>query len=395
MTDTKEPEIKTYTKETEIKTDVKTDENMVLQKIDGVYRYCRSEHIQNQMLAEKLMKMYGSSQCLITPSGMAAISCALNGLLNYFSGKDLVNIFYSHELFSATPGLIKSIKESAYMINVLDSASVIQLFTAKGRNQFNILFLESCTNPHGFIFDFSLIPELRKLSKQLFVIVDNTWLSCASFNPLIFGADIVVTSLTKYYSGGNAIGGAVLKNAEYVSSNNNYFDKIIRYSTQNGFHVSPVNAQIILNNITDVETRIAKTSAITKSLIETYSDKIEIIHPLLNSHPSNELAKKYLKYWPSVFVIKVNTSKNKAIGLMSQNSQIEYKTSFGGKDNRFDTYPKIIDGIVHCRFAVGYNDDKDIIKGFDEFVKKLSIQPPNPINENQTNQTKSKKHTKT
>jgi cystathionine beta-lyase/cystathionine gamma-synthase len=61
------------------------------------------------------------------------------------------------------------------------------------------------------MFDTSILEDLKKLSNSLIFIVDNTWLSIASYNPFDYGADFCVISLTKYYSGGLAIAGTVFE----------------------------------------------------------------------------------------------------------------------------------------------------------------------------------------
>jgi cystathionine beta-lyase/cystathionine gamma-synthase len=353
------------------------DEEMVIQKINGTYKYCRSLHAQNQALSNKLMTLYESSQCLITPSGMAAISTCMNGLANYCFDKNFY-IYASNELYCDTPNLLDSIAflhkncKQLIKIDVTKSSEIVSMFTQKytenkDENYINILFIESCTNPRGYIFDFSLIQTLKDRSKKLIVVVDNTWLTSVSFNPLKHGADIVVTSLTKYYGAGNAIAGAV------TTSNNEYFKEIVGFSCLNGMHVSPLNCQIISNNMTTLENRIAISSNKTKTIIEKYASRIPIIHPMLENHPSNNLAKMYLKYWPSVLVFKAQISKNEAIKAMSNNNHIEYKTSFGSNKSRFDTYPKLIDGFTHCRLAIGYaNDDSEhLMNGIEDFVTNV------------------------
>jgi cystathionine beta-lyase/cystathionine gamma-synthase len=77
----------------------------------------------------------------------------------------------------------------------------------------------------------------------LYVVVDNTWLTEVVFNPFALDVDFVVMSLTKYYSGGNAIAGAV------VSNNENVIDKIIESNICNGFHISPYTCKVINANI--------------------------------------------------------------------------------------------------------------------------------------------------
>ena len=215
--------------------------------------------------------------------------------------------------------------------------------------------------------------------------MDNTWLSAVSFNPFNHGVDITLSSLTKYYSGGNAIGGAI------TTSNNDYFEKIVRFSKQNGMHVSPVNAQIISNNIDHLESRIKASSQLTEMIVKKYADCLSIDHPLLENHPSHEMAKKYLKYYPSVFVMQIPASKTKSIWSMKNSGVIEYKTSFGGEHTRFDTYPKTVNNlnngrmiqsiaVTHCRMALGYNDTvEDVIKGIDQFIANIGISTNNTV----------------
>ena len=70
--------------------------------------------------------------------------------------------------------------------------------------------MESCSNPTGKMVKWEKIKEFKNKFKNLTVIVDNSWLSCYIFNPFLFDVDVVLNSLTKYYSGGTAICGAIL-----------------------------------------------------------------------------------------------------------------------------------------------------------------------------------------
>ena len=99
-------------------------------------------------------------------------------------------------------------------------------------------------------------------SKQLYVIADNTWLSSAIFNPLYHNADIAVTSLTKYYSAGSCICGAIL------TRNNNLYDHMMVFIKRNGLHVSPLNCQLVSTQIVSLKDRIEKSSATTIKVVK-------------------------------------------------------------------------------------------------------------------------------
>merc|ERR1712048_568980 len=102
-----------------------------------------------------------------------------------------------------------------------------------------------------------------------------------------------------------------------------------------------------------------------------------INYPLLQDHQSCELAKKYWKndgkYGPSVLLMKLGLkAKNNddAWEWMRQQKEIEIKTSFGGADTRFDSWPKVKNDGVWIRLAIGYNDANETI----DALKKNVIQ---------------------
>ena len=72
---------------------------------------------------------------------------------------------------------------------------IILSLIEQNKNCNNIIFIESASNPNGDIFDYSIIPKLRKICKTLTIIVDNTWLTHVIYNPLNNNADIVVAML--------------------------------------------------------------------------------------------------------------------------------------------------------------------------------------------------------
>jgi len=219
---------------------------------------------------------YNAVNCAISPSGMCAISTILNCL-----PKEKLNIIYGSELYTDTPRLIKFVAEmrgniSLFEIDVTDDASILKLFENELRNNANVLFTESCSNPNGYMLNPDIIPNLRKLSSDLIYIVDNTWLTSAIYNPFEHYADYVITSLSKYYGSGSAMAGAILTNKN--------IENIYQWISFNGLHVSPYNAKLILENIDSIDKRIEASSRMTLKIIDTLKNSTKISHPSLNDH---------------------------------------------------------------------------------------------------------------
>jgi cystathionine beta-lyase/cystathionine gamma-synthase len=319
-------------------------------------------------LAEILEKRYMAKKAFITSSGMNAISTIINALFNMsgFSKPDL--ILYSSELYCDTPFLIMStsklhnVKCESFDINNQKTILSIDI-----QNKNVILFSEACSNPNGILFDYSIIDDLKKKCNSLITVIDNTWLSSAIHNPLSLGADYVVTSLTKYYSAGNVIAGAIISNFD---DNINIMDWI----SWNGLHVSEPVIQIIIDNIKTLDERVKKSSDLTVKIIDylmntqnmTLKNKIMIRHPVINSQNK-------LSLYPSVFTVKLlNASKNKVIKII-KNSKIEYKTSFGSSKSRIDSYPVKLDDGMLIRLSIGYEDTyENFTKCFDEILDELN-----------------------
>ena len=77
------------------------------------------------------------------------------------------------------------------------------------------IFCESIGNPAGNIVDIEALADMAH-ERGVPLIVDNTVATPALIKPLVWGADIVVDSLTKYMGGhGNSLGGVIVDGGEF------------------------------------------------------------------------------------------------------------------------------------------------------------------------------------
>ena len=314
---------------------------------------------------------YGCDLCEITTSGSDAIYTIMNVIFihNLF---EKFNIMLSNQVYSSTPKIIKYICDTyspsciIHPFDVENSSEILELFNTC-KNQNNILFIESCSNSFGKIFDFELIPILKKISNKFYAIVDNTWLTEIIFNPFIFEIDFVVISLTKYYSAGNAIAGAILTKSSELS--NPIMSKIITHRKFSGSHISPYTCDIIINKMSNIVSRINKTSKFVIKWFEycnsnKHRNLNSIIHPYFENHSSHNLMKKYFKQEkiPSVFLITIKKStRSKIFKNIKKCIIFDCKTSFGADHSRFDPFCFNIDDLSYIRVSIGYNDDLNII----------------------------------
>lgn len=302
--------------------------------------YGRHSHNYQADLEAEIGRRYGQTAVQVTPSGMSAISCVFHSFLDQFPNGE---IWYCDELYYETTLLIESLKCGKHQCRDLDEID------AEGKDI--LIFFESCSNPHGRIPNYKCIEQIREKNNYVAFIIDNTWLTSAMFNPFDekhaedFDVDMVVISLTKYYSGGSAIGGAI------ISDSCGLFIKITDFYILNGIHISPHNCKVILDNMSTMEERIHNTSLLTYEVVDKLGKMgVKVYHPLVDN---KEFLDKYCYSANVPTVLYFKTEYNSKKDLL-KSTPIHEKTSYGSKDNRIELNKE--DGNVYVRLAVGYND---------------------------------------
>jgi len=338
-------------------------ENLVIDPKTRLYSRYTNNNCES--LKSKIGTLYNNHNVIITNSGLHSNYIATTTIV----GKhDNINIIYGNELYHESFELIKHYENNKNINLYKLNDNILELFTSTLSNQNNILFIESCSNPNGSIFDFSLIKQLRELSLNLYAICDNTWLSGSIFNPFDYNVDIVTISLSKFYSGGTAICGACLfKNDEdYL-----IVDKFVKIT---GIHISPLQINIIDQQIDYLEQRIKNSSNLTYQVLDYLLKfpQIVINHPLLETHNSCKLVKKYFKnnLIPSIFTIGFKITKDKFLEKINKLSILSIETSFGSNLTKIDDYIYEKDNHSFIRLAIGYDDTIERIKnGLNELIQ--------------------------
>ena len=167
--------------------------------------YMRLSNPTNRFLEEKLASLESGKAAVVTSSGMAAINNACMTLLR--AGDEFVA---SSSLFMSTYGLFTNIY-SRYNIQVkladpLDPEKIEAAINEKTR----FVYVETITNPGMEIADIRTIADIAH-KHGVPLLVDNTLASPWLCRPIELGADIILHSTTKYFSGhGAALGGVVV-----------------------------------------------------------------------------------------------------------------------------------------------------------------------------------------
>tara|TARA_B100000795_G_C22787426_1_gene435265 strand:- start:736 stop:2007 length:1272 start_codon:yes stop_codon:yes gene_type:complete len=172
--------------------------------------YTRIMNPTNDVLEQRMAAMEGGVAGLAVASGMAAINYSI---LTIAKAGD--NIISTPQLYGGTYTLFAHMLPSQGIevrFAENDSAEAIEKLID---DKTKAVYCETIGNPAGNIIDLESVCAAAH-KHGVAVIVDNTVASPVICNPIDFGADIVVHSLTKYIGGhGTSIGGVIVDSGKF------------------------------------------------------------------------------------------------------------------------------------------------------------------------------------
>ncbi|MDB9873995.1 aminotransferase class I/II-fold pyridoxal phosphate-dependent enzyme [Flavobacteriaceae bacterium] len=279
--------------------------------------YTRINNPTNDILEQRLAALEGGIAAVVTASGTAAIATSLLTLLK--AGDHIVA---SSSLYGGSYNLLSvTLPRHGITTTFVDPSDPENFKTAAQENT-RAFFIESLGNPKLDVLDIEAISKEAKAYKVP-LIVDNTVATPYLLNPIAYGANIVIQSLTKYINGnGTALGGAIIdagtfdwgsgKFPEFTEPSPGYhglvYNEVIGAASfiakvrieglrDYGAALSPFNAFQIIQGLETLEIRIQKHSQNALELaqwLQKQEDVEWVNYPGLESSPYKALADKYL-----------------------------------------------------------------------------------------------------
>ncbi|MDZ7591384.1 MAG: O-succinylhomoserine sulfhydrylase [Rubrivivax sp.] len=248
---------------------------------EEAFVYSRFGNPTVTMMERRLAAMEGTSGCIGTGSGMAAILMLVMALLK---GGD--HVVCSQSVFGSTIRLLQDFAKFGIETSFVAQTDVAQ-WRAAMRPSTKLLFAESPTNPLTEVCDIAALAEVAHAGGAL-LAVDNCFCSPALQQPVKLGADLVIHSGTKYLDGqGRVVAGAVCGPAELIDS------KFVPVMRSAGMSLSPFNAWVVLKGLETLSIRMQAQSARALALAHWLQEQpaVErVYHPGLASHPQHALA---------------------------------------------------------------------------------------------------------
>ena len=248
---------------------------------EEAFIYSRFSNPTVMMMERRLAAMEGTTGCIGTASGMAAILMLILALLK--SGDHIV---CSQSVFGSTIKLFQDFTRFGIETSFVSQTDVGQ-WRAAMRPQTKLLFAETPTNPLTEVCDIAGLADVAHAGGAL-LVVDNCFCSPALQRPASLGADMVMHSGTKYLDGqGRVIAGALCGPAELIDA------KFVPVMRSAGLTLSPFNAWVVLKGLETLSVRMQAQSARALELarwLEAHAKVERVFYPGLASHPQHALA---------------------------------------------------------------------------------------------------------
>ena len=174
------------------------------------FRYTRIQNPTTAVLERRVAALETGLEAMCVASGQAAVNYAI---LNVAAlGSNIVSV---PQLYGTTHTLFAHILPSQGIKVRFAASDDPEAIARQIDDDTRAVFCESVGNPAGNICDLEALARVAH-DRGVPLIVDNTVASPVLLRPIEHGADIVVTSLTKFMGGhGTTLGGAIVDSGNF------------------------------------------------------------------------------------------------------------------------------------------------------------------------------------
>lgn len=259
---------------------------------EHAYTYTRGDNPTIEILEKKIAQLEGGECGKAFASGMGAISAAILSLVKANDHIIIVNTVYGSSV-----KLIQHLKRfgvECTHIDVNDTQDIFQYI----QDHTKMIYFESPSSQKFELLDLELIAEVAK-AKNIYTVIDNTWSTPLFQNPLKYGIDIVIHSVSKYIGGhSDIVGGIVVTNESIMKEINDFGHQLL------GATMSPMNAWLAIRGLRTLPVRLKSQEQSIQKVLDfiTQDSRISIVyHPMKGNEYQSLLAHRYLKGYGSLF----------------------------------------------------------------------------------------------
>ena len=252
------------------------------------YDYARTGNPTRTALESCLSVLEGGQFGLAFASGMAAIDTTLRLL----SPGD--HVVVGNDVYGGTYRLFERVLHPYGVdFTYIDTTDPEQVRSSL-RSNTRMLWIETPSNPLLQLSDIrALAGTAHEYSRNIKVVVDNTFATPYLQQPLLLGADLVVHSSTKYLGGhSDVIGGVVVGNDKAMGERLAFLQNAV------GAVPGPMDCYLVLRGVKTLPVRMdrhAQNAARVADFLLKQPKVARVIYPFHPTHPQMELARRQMR----------------------------------------------------------------------------------------------------
>ena len=378
--------------------------------------YTRLMNPTTDIFEKRIASIEGGSGALAVSSGQAAETLSL---LNFTRVND--EILSLDNLYGGTYQLFNhTFPKLGRKVNFVSSNASFDDIKKRITPKTKAIYAESIGNPKLNIPDFQVLSEIAHVN-NIPLVIDNT---CGVYltQPIKFGADIIVSSATKFIGGhGTSIGGVIIDSGRFDWSKGNFPELTendpsyhgLNYWNTFGNHpdfgniafiikarvhllrdlgscISPFNSFQFLQGLETLHLRVPRHSENALKVakfLEKHPKVSWVNYPGLETHPSHDLAKKYFsKGFGALVGFGIKGGKEAGIKFINSVKLISHLANIGDAKTLVihpasTTHQQLTceeqqkTGVTddYIRLSIGVEDPEDIIEDIDQALSKVNF----------------------
>ncbi len=345
----------------------------------GGWEYARTGNPTRQRLEDAVAILEGGEHGLAFASG-SATAAAIAGLVR--PGEQVI---ISDDVYGGTYRLFERVLRELGIDAVWVDLSTDPAGTLATRltPDTRMIWLESPSNPLLKLVDIATVSACARTrvgarGEAPVVVVDNTFASPLSQQPLRLGADIVYHSATKYLSGHSDTINGVL-----ATSREDLFGRLKFLQNAVGAVPGPFDCFLVLRGLRTLELRIGRHSSNALRVAQALAarpDVDELRYPGLidgrHAHPQAALAQRQMRYAGGMVSFRPaplggRTAEERAVRVCESTAIFSLAESLGGAESLLEVPYGMTHGAVQgsalevprflIRLSVGIEDPEDLV----------------------------------
>lgn len=347
------------------------------------FAYTRLGNPTTQALERCVSELEHGCGGLATATGMAAVATTLAALLQ----RD-THVVATDAVYGPSRTLLeREFARFGVAADFVDTSDIANVAAAL-RPETRILYVETPANPTMAITDLAACVGLAR-PRGVLTVVDNSLSSPLLQNPLDWGADVVLHSLTKFLNGHSDVMGGII-----VTRDKLLLRRIRDTLRLFGGTIDPHQAWLVLRGIRTLALRIncsQANAARVASYLEGHPRVAWVSYPGLKTHPQHELVRRQMRGYGAMLSFGLRGGLDAGRRMIDAVQLCTRAVSLGGVETLIQHPASMTHAGVHpaqrrsagigdelIRLSVGCEDSDDLIADLCQALDHAGSEPSLP-----------------